>query len=300
MIQQARLLIVSMRPRQWLKNGLVFAGLIFAEMAGRPELLFNTLQAFVIFCLLSGSVYLLNDLLDIKQDRQHPEKRRRPLAAGQLPPQTAWAALCVAGIGSLIWAFTVTEAFGWCAVAYLAMQAAYSLKLKHVVIVDLLILALGFVLRAYAGIAAINVADLDQPVEATPWFLACTLFLALFIGICKRRHEIGLLQEGANQHREVLEEYSKPFLDQMVAVATSSTILTYALYALSHPEHEGIIFTLPFVLYGVFRYLYLVYQKNQGGAPETTVLRDTTMVINVLLWLAAMIYLFYYHMTSAK
>jgi 4-hydroxybenzoate polyprenyltransferase len=290
-MRQIGYLIESMRPRQWLKNALILAGLIFAEKFTQASLLSNTLKAFAAFCLLSGSVYLLNDLLDLAQDRLHPEKKDRPLASGRLNPALAWVVSLVVGSAAILLCFTITRPLGWCAVIYAAMTISYSLALKHVVIIDLLILSFGFVIRAYAGIAAINLPESPE-IEATPWFLSCTLFLALFIAICKRRHEIDLLQESANQHREVLEEYSKPFLDQMVAVTTASTVLTYALYAINQ-EKQGIIFTLPFVLYGIFRYLYLVYHRNQGGAPEKTVLRDPTMVINILLWLLAMVYIFY-------
>ncbi|MFC1600722.1 decaprenyl-phosphate phosphoribosyltransferase [Candidatus Sumerlaeota bacterium] len=294
MIQQLTYLLQNMRPRQWAKNGLLFAGLIFANKADQSLLVWNTLQAFVVFCLLSGAVYVLNDLRDLEKDRQHPEKRHRPLAAGLLKPGLAATAALLLGGLAVVWAFMLTTKFGWCAVAYVAMTTAYSIKLKHVVIVDLLILAGGFVLRAYAGIAAISLPGQD-PVPVTAWFLSCTLFLALFIAICKRRHELVLLQDDANHHRAVLEEYSKPFLDQMVAVTTTSTVLTYALYAISQEAKPGIIYTLPFVLYGIFRYLYLVYQRDEGGAPESTLLRDPLMIVNIVLWLSSMVYIFYFY-----
>lgn len=293
MVQQLRYILQAMRPRQWLKNALVFAGLIFAEKATQVGLIINTIEAFFAFSLLSGSIYIFNDLLDLESDRFHPEKKNRPLASGKLDKNVAWGASIVAGIVALIWSFFITRSFGYCAVFYAVMTLWYTAQLKHVVIMDLLILGLGFVIRAYAGILAINVPG-QPPVEATPWFLACTLFLALFIAMCKRRHEIDLLRDMANQHRVVLEEYSKPFLDQMVSVTTSSTVLTYALYAISQTEHPEIIYTLPFVLYGIFRYLYLVYHRSEGGAPEATLLKDPTMILNILLWLAAMVYIYYY------
>lgn len=288
-------LLLGMRPHQWLKNGLLFAGLIFAEKLGDLEMLARVAFAFVCFCLLAGSIYLLNDLRDLEKDRHHPEKKNRPLASGKLKTSTAWVGFgLAAGIG-LIGAWLINVPFLICCVIYLAMTISYSMRLKHVAIIDLVILSLGFVIRALAGIAAVG----EPTVSATDWFLACVWFLALFIVICKRRHELELLQGDAAHHREVLEEYSLPFLDQLVAIATTSTVLTYALYAIFNEKHSGIIYTLVFVVYGIFRYLHLVYHQREGGAPEKTVMRDPWTLVNVALWLAAMIYIFYFQQAPA-
>ncbi|MBN1518369.1 decaprenyl-phosphate phosphoribosyltransferase [Candidatus Sumerlaeota bacterium] len=283
-------LFLGLRPRQWLKNVLLFAGLIFAEKLTDITLLSRVVQAFVSFCLLSGSIYLFNDIRDVEQDRQHPEKKNRPLASGALKMPVAQIGALIAGTIGLAWSFLISFEFGLCGVVYLIMTVSYTLGLKHVAIIDIMILSFGFVLRAYAGIAAVN----EPTVPATPWFLTCVWFLALFIVICKRRHEIGLLQEGARNHRAVLEEYSTPFLDQLVSITTTGTIMAYALYAINNDRHHGIVWTVVFVVYGIFRYLHAVYHQNQGGAPEMTVLRDKTMVANVILWLASMIYIFYF------
>ena len=233
---------------------------------------------------MSGSIYLLNDIKDLENDRHHPEKKNRPLAAGKLSIKTAYLGAIVLGIFGVSWSFLITVPLGWCAVAYIVMTVSYSLFLKHVPIIDIIILALGFAVRAFAGIAAINLPD--QPVELTGWFITCVFFLALFIAICKRRHEIEVLQGDAAHHRVVLAEYSKPFLDQLAAICTTGTIMTYAIYAINF--QKGMIYTLIFVIYGIFKYLHNVYHKNQGGAPETTLLSDPLLIINLFLWLASM------------
>lgn len=285
--------IVTMRPRQWIKNLLLFAGIFYAGKFGDPRSTLLVTAAFFLFCALSGTVYIINDILDIEQDRHHPLKRERPIASGRLPLRTAWFAAASIGTVAVILSFQVRTNFGWCAVAYIVLMIAYSLGLKRVVILDLLCLAIGFVLRAYAGTQAI------AGVEATEWFLACILFLALFIAICKRRHELILLEERATDHRAVLRDYSAAFLDQMVAASTTAALLSYTLWTTAEQTRQkfghGMIVTVPFVLYGIFRYLYLVYHRSQGGAPELMFLTDRSLLLNVFLWFIVVLLLIYYH-----
>jgi len=285
----AKLLLETMRPRQWIKNLLVFAGIFYAGMIDKPVFLLKVTIAFAVFCALSGSVYIVNDIRDVEQDKRHPLKCRRPIASGRLATATAWrAAVSIAAV-ALVVAFVISTRFGLCAVAYIVLGLAYSFVLKSIVIVDLITLALGFVLRAYAGTQVVSV-------EVTPWFLECILFLALFIAICKRRHELVLLNEGATKHRKVLREYSVGFLDQMVSVATTAALLSYALWTTAPQTREkfdGMIVTVPFVLYGIFRYLYLVYYRKEGGAPEALILTDRSLLINIFLWFLVVLFLVY-------
>jgi len=253
--------LVSLRPRQWVKNLFVLGGLLFAQRLFTPSV-WPALGAFFIFCGLSGAVYLLNDVADRHKDRLHPDKRHRPIAAGRLAPGAAVvtaAVLIAAGLALGAW---LSPPFALAAVAYVALLIAYSFWLKHVVIVDVLVVAIGFVLRAVAGALVIDVA-------ISGWLLICTILLALFLALGKRRHEVLSLGEGATRHRPNLAEYSPALLDQMIAVVTASTVTAYALYTMS-PEtvakfHTHLLpATLPFVLYGVFRYLYLLYQRRIG------------------------------------
>lgn len=285
-------LIKSLRPRQWTKNLLLFAGLIFTANLKNMELLGRAVAGFVIFCGLSGVVYLINDLRDMESDRNHPEKKNRPIASGHLPVGAAYLAIFVIGVPALVAAYVLGLEFGICATLYVVLVTLYSLALKHYVILDLMIVAGGFVIRAVAGIAVIAVPG--KAPEITSWFIACTLFLALFLAICKRRHELLLLNEGAMNHRPVLEEYSAAFLDQMVAITTTATVISYALWStIGKFARYHMIFTLPFVLYGIFRYLYLVYRKEEGGAPEIILLKDRSLLIDIILWLGSTIALLY-------
>jgi 4-hydroxybenzoate polyprenyltransferase len=273
-----------MRPKQWTKNLLLFAGLLFTGRYFDPAFAWRALVGFAVFCLLSGAIYLLNDIRDAEQDRRHPRKRLRPIASGQLRPAVAgvWAAgLTVVALACSLW-------LGWTfyvvAVCYLALNVLYSFGLKHVVVLDVFCIALGFVLRALAGVEAIR--HYDPLVELTDWFLLCAFFLALFLALCKRRHEALLLDNGGSSHRKVLDEYTPALLDQMVAVATTSTILTYALWAtVGKFKDHHVVYTLPFVVFGVFRYLYIVYKRQEGGEPEQVLLGDAPLLANIVLWL---------------
>jgi 4-hydroxybenzoate polyprenyltransferase len=282
--------LVSLRPRQWVKNFFLFGGVVFGQQLLTPALGIAAL-GFVLFCALSGAMYLLNDVADRDKDRLHPDKRRRPIAAGRLPVGPAIAvavALVAAGLAVAVW---LSRPFAMTAVAYVVLLSAYSAWLKHVVIIDVLVVASGFVLRAAAGALVIGVA-------ISPWLLICTVLLALFLALGKRRHEVLTLEAGAPRHRPILAEYSAGLLDQMIAVVTASTVTAYALYTMS-PEtiarfHTSWLpVTLPFVLYGIFRYLYLLYRRELGGNPSEIVVRDRPLLLNTLLWLIAILLIIY-------
>ena len=281
----------SLRPGQWTKNAFVFAALIFALKVFDVPLLLRTIAAFVVFCFLSGAVYLLNDVRDYAEDRVHPKKSKRPIASGRLSRGTGLAASAVFGLGSLAAALLLGLPFFLAAAAYALLQAAYSLKLKHVVILDVFLVAAGFVLRVVAGGLVIGV-------PLSHWLLICTTLLALFIALSKRRHEIVLLEGEAANHRPILKEYSAYLLDQMISVVTASTVIAYCLYTVS-PDTvakfgtPNLIFTMPFVLYGIFRYLYLVHKKGQGGSPEEMILRDRPLLLAIVLWIAAAMVILY-------
>ena len=287
-------IIRAMRPKQWIKNLLLFAGLVFSHNVTSPARVFAALAGFAVFCLLSGVVYLVNDIRDLENDRKHPLKCRRPIASGELSVPMAAGVAAIAGIGALAWALLINWQFGLCALLYLALMLGYSAGLKHAVILDLLIVAFGFVIRAIAGVKAIQFTGEEIPI--TPWFKLCILSLALFLVICKRRHELLLLSGNAAHHRPVLEHYSQAFLDQLVSVSTSATLISYALYVAlgvaGTPNAEYMIYTLPFVLYGIFRYLYLVYKREEGGAPESTLFQDPALLANVALWMIAVVLLY--------
>jgi 4-hydroxybenzoate polyprenyltransferase len=278
-------LVVSMRPRQYTKNLLVFAAPIFARKLGDPVVVVTAVVTFVLFCLLSSAVYLMNDIIDAPEDRRHPEKRKRPIASGTLAPSTAALfALVLAAIG-LAGCFTINVALGSVALGYLGLQALYQVALKRMVILDVLAIAVGFVLRAVAGGEAIGVV-------ISEWLLICTLLLALFLGLAKRRGELALLEESASSHRKTLEKYSLSLLDQMIAVVTASTLMSYCLYTISPRTVEELgstrlMYTVPFVIYGIFRYLFLMHRRGEGGHPERTLLSDKPLLINVALYVLA-------------
>lgn len=285
------LLLISLRPEQWTKNLLVFAGVVFGGRLMDPGSVEIALGAFAIFCALSGAVYLFNDVADRAADQNHPLKRERPIASGRLSVTTALVASLVLGIAGVQAAFMIRTELGVVAGTYLTMLLIYSSALKHVVIVDVLMIAAGFVLRAIAGAVAV-----DVPIGH--WLLVCTTLLALFLALSKRRHELTLLAEGATDHRRILEEYSPYLLDQMIGVVTSSTLIAYTVYATSTDTAARLGttklgLTIPFVLYGIFRYLYLVHQKRGGGSPAAMLLTDRPLLGCVALWAATVIALLY-------
>jgi 4-hydroxybenzoate polyprenyltransferase len=285
------LLLASLRPEQWTKNLLVLAGVVFGGRLLEPSAVAIAMVAFVVFCALSGAVYLFNDVADREADQRHPLKRERPIASGQLAVTTAVAAGVGLGAIGAVMAFSIGTTFGIVAVTYLASLVLYSLALKHVVIVDVLMIAGGFVLRAVGGAVAV-----DVPIGH--WLLVCTTLLALFLALSKRRHELVLLADGATDHRRILEEYSPYLLDQMIGVVTSSTLIAYTVYATS-PDTASRLgtgqlgLTIPFVLYGIFRYLYLVHQKRGGGSPAAMLLTDRPLLGCVALWAVSVIVLLY-------
>jgi 4-hydroxybenzoate polyprenyltransferase len=284
-------LLVSLRPAQWTKNLLVFAGLVFSKQLFVRSAVLASVEAFALFCALSGVVYLVNDVLDRESDRRHPVKCRRPIAAGEVSTGTALRAAAALAATSLAAAFALGASFGATAALYLAVQALYSIRLKHVVIVDVLTLSLGFVLRAVAGAVVLNVA-------ISHWLFVCTILLALFIAMAKRRHELVLLADGATSHRAILGEYSPYLLDQMIAVVTASTLIAYIFYTISPETQEKfgtmwLDLTIPFPLYGIFRYLYLVHQRDGGGNPADLLLNDRPLLACVTLWVIAVVLIIY-------
>lgn len=271
----------AMRPKQWAKNVFIFAALVFDEQLTRPEPLTRTVAGFVLLCLISSSVYLLNDIADVQADRRHPTKRKRPIAAGELSIPVAAAAGALLAAFSLPASFLLGATFGWIVAGYFALNLLYSYWLKHRPIIDVLIVAAGFVLRVAAGVSLIQVS------RFSPWLYVCTTLLALIIGFGKRRAELLLLAEGANSHRRVLDGYNVDFLDQLIVVVSATTIMAYSLYTFSAenlPANHLMMLTIPFVLYGIFRYLHLIHVKNAGGAPEELILTDRPLLITLLLW----------------
>ncbi|MBN2719563.1 MAG: decaprenyl-phosphate phosphoribosyltransferase [Proteobacteria bacterium] len=271
-----------LRPHQWIKNGFVLAPLIFSERLLDPRSFSLAFATFVVFCFLSSSTYVFNDLFDRQADRAHPLKKHRPLPAGEITPRAAallGGAFALAGIAGAVFLGKMVLLTG---AGYLALQTAYNLFLRQLVILDILAIAMGFVIRALAGSVAIGVT-------LSPWLILCTLLVALFLGFAKRRHEIVLMGTEASSHRRILSEYSLPFLDQLIGIVTAATIVSYAIYTLS-PEvtrrlgSSSMILTLPFVIYGIFRYLYLVHLREGGGSPARDLLADRALLICIFLW----------------
>lgn len=281
----------SLRPAQWTKNFFLFAALVFSRRLLEKGSLLKAAEAFVLYCLLSGSLYLWNDLLDLNEDRAHPLKKSRPLASGELRPGVALGFFLAGSAVALLWAWKLGLPFFLITAAYFLLQVAYSAWLKHVVILDIFVLASGFVIRVVAGGFVIHV-----PISS--WLLICTSLLSLFVGMSKRRHELVLLENKAPEHRPILKEYSAYLLDQMISVVTASTLIAYCLYTISAETVEkfgtrNLVYSSVFVLYGIFRYLYLVHQKGLGGTPEEIVLRDKPLLINILLWGLSIILIIY-------
>src|SRR5580765_1808958 len=275
-------ILLSLRPAQWSKNLLVFAGLLFGRRLLNPAAVVDAVLAFAVFCGLSGVVYLVNDIADREADQRHPLKAQRPIASGALSVSTGLAVALGLGAVCLAVAYVVGPAFVGVATGYLALQILYSIVLKDIVIIDVLTIAIGFVLRAVGGAVAVQV-------EISYWLLVCTILLALFIALAKRRHEIVLLSAGAASHRAILGEYSPYLLDQMIGVVTASTLISYVFYTIS-PETQAkfgttwLGLTIPFPLYGIFRYLYLVHQRDGGGSPADLLLTDRPLLACVALW----------------
>ena len=286
-----RPLLRALRPVQWVKNVFVLAPIVFAEQLGEAEVSARAMLAFAAFCLASSAVYLFNDLRDREEDRRHPLKRHRPIASGALSVPVAVAADLVLAAAALAIALTFGGVFATLLAVYLAINLLYSSGLKHIVILDVMAVSSGYVIRVLAGAEAIDV-------EVSRWLLLCTIFLALFLIFSKRRHELVLLADEAAGHRAVLDHYSPAFLDQMINVVTASTVVSYALYAVDSSTvakfgSDRLVYTLPMVLFGIFRYLYLIYQRHEKRNPTEEVLRDLPSVINVVLWGVVVIWIVY-------
>ena len=284
-------LVRLLRPSQWVKNLFIFAALLFSKHLFMADSVGRSIGAFVAFCLLASAAYVLNDVRDAENDRRHPTKSTRPVAAGRVPPSTALGLAAGLAMAALVLSIVLGRGFLEIAVAFAVLQVAYSFALKNVVILDAMAIAAGFVLRAVAGGVVIDV-------EVSPWLVICTFLLALFLGFSKRRHEVLLLDEGAANHRASLRDYSPYFLDQMIAVVTASTVVAYAIYTVSPEVREklhtdSLYLTIPFVLYGIFRYLYLVHRREGGGDPTRELLTDRPLWVNVVCWIGAVIWLLY-------
>lgn len=285
-------LLKSLRPNQWTKNFFVFAGIIFALKFFEIALLLKVIYAFIAFCLLSSSIYLINDVKDAESDRKHPTKKLRPIAAGQLSAPLAIILAMVLAVLSLAFSFFLSLPFALAALTYFILMVLYTFLLRDIVILDVFSIAAGFVLRAIAGVVVIGV-------ELSPWLVICTILLSLFIALGKRRHELVSLSDGAIEHRKILDEYNPQLLDQLISAVAGSTVMAYTLYTLS-PETivkfgtHNLVYSVPFVLYGIFRYLYLIYQKEKGGKPEEVLLTDIPLLLDIILWLGSIALIIYW------
>lgn len=289
-------LLRTMRPKQWLtKNIFIFAAVVFDSKLFVPGPFFErplgrTLIGFVLLCLISSTIYIINDIADVEADRRHPKKKHRPIPSGQLPIPIAWGAAIAIGLFTLAASFALNVTFGLIIVIYAAINLAYSFRLKHIVIVDVLIVAAGFVLRVAAGVALVNV------VRFSPWLYMCMALLALFLGFAKRRQEIVLLNDGAIGSRAILEEYNLAFLDGMLNVVMACTVIAYSLYtflAEGLPPNHTMMLTIPFVLYGIFRYLYLVHVRGEIAPPDEVALKDRPLQIDLALWALCVLVILY-------
>jgi len=284
-------LFKTMRPRQWTKNVFIFAALVFDKQLFVFDSFLRTLAGFALFCLISSSVYIFNDLADVEADRQHPEKKNRPIASGKLPVSIAWTAGIAFVIIALGLSYLLAPAFALVVAAYFILNLAYSNSLKHVAILDVLIISLGFVLRVGAGVTLIAVE------RFSPWLYIVMFLLSLFLGFGKRRAELALLAHGAGSHRKVLDGYTLPLLDQYIMIVSGTTIVAYSLYTFSAPnvpENHSMMLTIPFMVYAIFRYLYLIEVKHAGGTPEEVLLSDRPFQISMLLWAVTVIVIFYF------
>ena len=287
----AKPLWITLRPQQWIKNLFVLTPILFSQNLFTSGATLKVFLAFLLFCLISSSAYLLNDMKDLEQDRLHPVKRQRPLASGALGVRVAFWAMLVLLVLGLAGGLILSDGFAQVLFVYWLLNLLYTLVLKHHVILDVFAIAAGFVLRVIGGATVILV-------EMSSWLLICTTMLALFLGFSKRRHELTLLKGDATNHRQVLGEYNPHFLDMMIGIVTSITVLSYALYTVSEEtihkfQTKGLLFTLPFVLYGIFRYLYLVYHKGQGGDPGLSLVTDLPTMVNFFLWAITVVFVLY-------
>ncbi|OGC11713.1 phosphoribose diphosphate--decaprenyl-phosphate phosphoribosyltransferase [candidate division WOR-1 bacterium RIFOXYA12_FULL_52_29] len=283
-------ILLSLRPKQWTKNFFVFAGIIFSLEFFHLAPLLKVIDAFIVFCAISSAMYLVNDIKDLEFDKKHPLKKLRPIASGKVSPSLAIFFAFLLILTALPISFMLNSLFGWVVVSYLVLMFSYTFFLKNIVILDVFSIAAGFVLRAIAGVVVIDVI-------LSPWLVICTILLALFIALGKRRHEL-LSLDLAAEHRQILDEYNPRLLDQLISAVAGSTVMAYALYTL-WPETiakfgtNSLVYSIPFVLYGIFRYLYLIYKRDEGGQPEKTLLSDPPLLIDIFLWIAALTLIIY-------
>lgn len=287
----AKFILISMRPRQWVKNTFLFSGLVFSKNLFQAELLMKVSTGFILFCLAASSIYIFNDIQDRENDCKHPEKCRRPIALGNLPVTQAYFVFVLLGVIALVFASVLDLTFFAILGAYILLNLTYSLKLKRVVILDIMCIAFGFVLRILAGTTLARIIPSD-------WLIVCTMTISLFLGFSKRRNELVLRVNHTDNQRKVLADYSIPFLDQMIAMVTACTVMSYILYTVSSETvarfgTRNLIFTIPFVLFGIFRYLYLIYHKRTIEEPTDLILRDFSSLFNILLWLGTIILIIY-------
>lgn len=279
---QIELLFLQLRPKQWTKNLLIFAALLFSFEVMSLWTIADTFLGFLLFCFISGCVYILNDYADIDADRNHPQKKFRPMASGALNPKSALAFGGFLLVASLVTSFFQNPLFTLLLAAYFALNVSYSFFLKHVVLVDIMVIAAGFVLRAIAGGLVIYVSF-------TPWFLICTMLLSLFLAIGKRRHELFLLDKDKRTHRRVLDKYSFALLDQLNSIVTTATIISYSLFTFTSGRTIHLMWTIPFVIYGIFRYLYLIHIENKGGSPDRVLFEDKHILVTVILYVVSVV-----------
>jgi 4-hydroxybenzoate polyprenyltransferase len=284
-------LIKTMRPRQWVtKNVFIFAAIVFDKQLLVVDSFLRTLAGFALFCLISSSVYIFNDIADVEADRQHPDKKNRPIASGKLPMPAAWTAGILLAAVTLISGYLLAPSFAYVIGLYFLINLAYSKWLKHIPIIDVLVISAGFVLRVGAGVTLIHVE------RFSPWLYVVMTLLSLFLGFGKRRAELALLAQGAGSHRKVLDGYTLPLLDQYIMIVSGTTIVAYSLYTFSAPNvpaNHSMMLTIPFVVYTIFRYLYLIEVKHAGGAPEEILLSDRPFQVAMFLWAAAVLAIFY-------
>ncbi|HPD01681.1 MAG TPA: decaprenyl-phosphate phosphoribosyltransferase [Acetivibrio sp.] len=278
--------ISLVRPKQWIKNLFVFSALIFAKLVFEPVYLRTVFLAFLSFCMISSCVYILNDIVDMEKDRLHPKKKTRPIASGLISKTEAWIFLAVLLPVSVAAGFLLQVYFGLILVVYFVNNVLYSVAVKHMVILDVMSIALGFLLRVIGGGVVIEV-------YISQWILLCTLLLSLFLGFSKRRNELVVLENGADSHRKILKEYSLEFIDNMLSIVTASTVMAYSLYTFSSKNNYFMMLTIPFVLYGIFRYQYIIYMKKEGGSPEETVLSDIPLIVCIFLWVVISVIVLY-------
>ncbi len=272
-------LLKTMRPRQWTKNAVVFAGLVFDGQLFVVDSLARIGLTFVLWCLIAGTIYIVNDLIDIEKDRQHYKKKHRPLPSGQLPKSVAWVAAVVIPVAAIGVTLLVCPALAAVLLGYIGLHLMYSLWLKNTVIIDVFAIAAGFMLRVISGVVVIEVA------RFSPWLYVTTGLLALFLAVAKRRQELINLADKAQDVRVTYKQYTLPLLDEMLRLVLTGTVLAYTLYTFeANPELPTMLLTIPFVLYGVMRYMYLMHVEGKGGAPDEVLLEDLPLLIDIVLW----------------